>query len=119
MERSQVGEGAFYYPGRVITSSSLNQRSAYSRELPHISNDGCRPEQHAGRSARPKMVQRNAVSRCTQGWPAGLFSEVIDGAMQQAPQPGRQSRMGETSMPALSHRYRHVAGPETPMRSME
>lgn len=116
MECSQVGEGAFYYPGRVITSSSLNQRSAYSRELPHISSDGCSPEQHPGRSGRPKMAQRNSASRCTQGCPAGLFSELIDGAMQQAPQPGRQSSVGEASIPALSHRCRRLAatGAEMP-----
>jgi len=29
-----------------------------------------------------------------QGTPAGLFSEVIEGAMQQAAQPGRQSMEG-------------------------
>ncbi len=43
------------------------------------------------------MRQRYSSSSCTQATPAGLpagipgIGEVIDGAMQHAPQPGRQS----------------------------
>jgi hypothetical protein len=88
-------EAAFYYSGLVSVSRSLNQRKACSRVSPHISSPGCKPEQQVGRSARPKIRQRKAASRCRQGSPAGLFSEEIDGAMQQAPQPGRQAKIEE------------------------
>ncbi len=56
--------------------------------------------QKAGRSGRPNSRQRRASSNCTQGMPAGLpwgmpgMGEAIEGAMQQAPQPGRQSMGG-------------------------
>jgi hypothetical protein len=42
------------------------------------------------------MAQRRSAVKCTQATPAGFPSgmrgigEEIDGAMQQAPQPGRQ-----------------------------
>src|SRR5574343_453682 len=100
----QVGEAAFDYPGRVSASRTLNQCNACSREVPHISSDGCRPAQHDGRSGRPKIVHRHSASRWAQGCPAGLLRELIEGAMQQAPQPGRQSRVEEAFMLALSHR---------------
>lgn len=90
MECSLVGEAAFYYSGRVAASRFASQASACTRVSPHISTEGCRPAQQAGRSGRAKMVQRKSASRCRQGSPAGLFSEEIDGAMQQAPQLGRQ-----------------------------
>ena len=83
-------EAAFYYPGQVSTSRSASQCKANWRDSPHISGAACKPAQQAGRSGRPKIVQRKSVSRCTHGTPAGLFSELIDGAIQQAPQPGRQ-----------------------------
>ena len=64
--------------------------------LPHISREGISPAHTAGRSAWPKMRQRRCASSCTQGTPAGLpcgmpgMGELMDGAVQQAPQPGRQ-----------------------------
>lgn len=70
---------------------------ACSRVSPHISGFACRPEQTAGRSGLPKMRQRLASSSCRQRTPAGLpcgmpgMGEDIDGAIQQAAQPGRQS----------------------------
>jgi len=91
MECRQYREAAFYYPGRVSASRSLSQRKACSRVSPHISREGCRPPQQAGRSGRAKMVQRKSASRCRQGTPAGLANEEIDGAMQQAAQAGRQA----------------------------
>ena len=69
---------------------------AAAASLPHISCEGCRPAQTAGRSGDPKMRQRRSSSSCTQGTPAGLpagmpgMGELIEGAMQQAPQPLRQ-----------------------------
>lgn len=69
---------------------------ACSRLLPHMSTLGCSEVQTAGRSARPKRRQRSSRSSCTQRTPAGLpagmpgIGEVIEGAVQQAPQAGRQ-----------------------------
>src|SRR5690606_25750352 len=58
---------------------------------------GCRRWQTSGRSGWPKRRQRLSSVSCTQRTPAGLPSgipgmgEEIESAMQQAPQPGRQS----------------------------
>jgi hypothetical protein len=66
------------------------------RESPHISRDGCRLPQTFGRPGCPKIRQPLCSSSCTQRTPAGLpfgmpgIGELIEGAMQQAPQPGRQ-----------------------------
>jgi hypothetical protein len=60
------------------------------RSLPHISIEGRKPEQQAGRRVLANSEQRNSGVRCMQGRPAGLSSVLIEGAMQQAPQPGRQ-----------------------------
>jgi len=84
-------EAAFYYPGAVRASRSASQRRACSRDAPHISAAGRKPAQQAGRPGWPKIVQRWAASRWRQATPAGFPSEVMDGAMQQAPQFGRQS----------------------------
>lgn len=87
---------AHYTPGRVACSSRLSHASASSLELPHISSEGCRPAQNAGRSGRPNTLQRNASSSWIHGIPAGLpcgmsgRGDVIEGAMQQAAQWGRQ-----------------------------
>jgi len=73
---------------------------ASSRFAPHISSFGRRLTQNAGRSGLPKSAQRKSGSNCTQRTPAGFPSgmpgigEVIEGAMQHAPQWERQS-MGE------------------------
>ena len=69
---------------------------AASRPAPHISGAGARLEQTAGRSGRPKIMHRLAASSWMQRTPAGLpcgmpgMAELMDGAVQQAPQPGRQ-----------------------------
>ena len=47
-----------YCAGAVARSSSLNQRIACSRLEPHMSADGCKPPQNAGRSGLPKMRHR-------------------------------------------------------------
>jgi hypothetical protein len=68
---------------------------------PHISAEGMSWPQTAGRSGRPKIRHWLASPNCTQRTPAGLpcgmpgMAELMDGAMQQAPQPGRQF-MGES-----------------------
>ena len=69
---------------------------ACSRSLPHISALGASEPQTAGRSGRPNRRQRSAPSRWGQATPAALpfgnpgIGLLIDGAMQQAAQPGRQ-----------------------------
>jgi hypothetical protein len=69
---------------------------ACSRVSPHISAEGCKPPQNAGRSGLPKILQRLSSPSCTQRTPAGLplgipgIGEVIEGAVQQAPQFSRQ-----------------------------
>jgi hypothetical protein len=63
--------------------------------LPQISAVGRSLLQTGGRSAIPKIRQRLSSVNCMQRTPAGLLpaipgiGEEIDGAMQQAPQPGR------------------------------
>ena len=90
--------------GAVSRSSSSSQRTACSRLLPHISSDGCKPPQNAGRSGRPKILQRLSSASCTQRTPAGFPSGmpgiglVMDGAVQQAPQEGRHARVAEGDM---------------------
>ena len=64
---------------------------------PHISSEGRSDSHTAGRIGLPKMAQRRSAVSCTQGTPAGLppdmpgMALLIDGAVQQAPQWGRQS----------------------------
>ena len=66
-------------------------------DSPHISGPGCRPPQTLGRSEEPKSAQRMSAVRCGQRTPASFpagkpgMGAVIDGAMQHAPQPDRQS----------------------------
>jgi hypothetical protein len=64
--------------------------------VPHIATDGCSEPHTAGRRASPNKAQRWSAVSCTQRTPAGLpagmpgMGELIDGAMQQAAQSGRQ-----------------------------
>jgi hypothetical protein len=63
---------------------------------PHISCDGRRLAQKAGRSGLPKIAHRRSGNNCTHRSPAffpfGIpgIGEVIDGAIQHAPQSARQ-----------------------------
>jgi hypothetical protein len=78
--------------GAVIASNLARCAIASSLPFPHISALGRRLAQNAGRSGRPKSAQRRSGSSCTQGIPAGFpcgmpgIGEVIEGAMQHAPQ---------------------------------
>jgi hypothetical protein len=80
--------------------------SACSLVSPHISTLGFSEAQTAGRSGRPNNLQRACSSSCTHGTPAGLppgmpgKAVVMEGAVQQAPQPGRQSILGMLSLPS-------------------
>lgn len=66
---------------------------ACSRLSPHISTEGLRLAQTAGRPGWPKIRQRSCSSSCTHRTPAGLpdgipgIGEEMEGAIQQAAQP--------------------------------
>jgi hypothetical protein len=74
----------------------MSQAKASARLAPHMAGCGISEAQTPGRSGRPNSRQRSASSSCTQRTPAGLpagmpgMGELIDGAVQQAPQAGRQ-----------------------------
>ncbi|MSR40113.1 MAG: hypothetical protein EXS02_14920 [Planctomycetes bacterium] len=92
--------------GRVSTSSWARYCVASAAVLPHISGFGRRSKQNCGRSGWPNRAQKFASVRWTQRLPAGLpfgiprNGVVIDGAMQQAPQPTRQSKVTGRVPPA-------------------
>jgi len=91
-----TGLPARHFDGAVCASSRASHLIAWLRELPHISIDGCSEPHTAGRWAWPNSRQRPCASSCTQGTPAGLplgmpgMAVLIDGAIQQAAQAGRQ-----------------------------
>ena len=70
------------------------------RMEPHISSVGRKLTQNAGRSGFPKIAQRILGNNCTHGTPAGFpcgmpgIGEVIEGAIQHAPQWDRHSMPG-------------------------
>jgi len=74
---------------------------ASARDEPHMDSVGRKLTHTAGRSGFPNKAQRKSGNSCTQGIPAGLpcgmpgIGEEIDGAMQHAPQLGRQSMEAE------------------------
>lgn len=69
-----------------------------------MSAAGCRLAHTAGRSGLPKIRHRLAGSSWMQRTPAGLpcgmpgMADEIDGAVQQAPQSGRQLNRDLTGM---------------------
>jgi hypothetical protein len=85
----------------VSRSSALSQAIACSRDSPHISLLGRNEVHTAGRCDSPNSAQRPSPVNWMQGTPAGLptpstndmpgIGLEIDGAVQQAPQPGRQA----------------------------
>jgi hypothetical protein len=70
---------------------------AWAGLSPHISRLGGRLPQTAGRSGRPNSEQRSssvsAGQRTPAGFPRGIpgSADEMEGAMQQAAQPGRQA----------------------------
>jgi len=87
---------------------------ACSRLSPHMSGEGCSDAHTAGRSGWPKMAQALSALSWMQRTPAALLTPLtsgmpgigleMEGAMQQAPQPGRQF------MARIIRQWRH-AGP--------
>lgn len=86
-----------HYSGVVIASRDVSQIMASSAELKHISAVGFRLMQTLGRSGIPKIKQLLSSLSCTHRTPAGLpfgipgIADEMEGAIQQAPQLGRQS----------------------------
>jgi hypothetical protein len=82
--------------GLVRVSSRLSHAIASLRVDPHISSEGLRPAQNDGRSGLAKIPHALAAVRWMHRSPALLpagipgIGLVIEGAMQQAPQCGRQ-----------------------------
>jgi hypothetical protein len=91
-----VKKDQFVGAGAVARSSDESHAIAAAALAPHISAEGINCPQTVGRSGWPKMRQALSSSSCTQRTPAGLpsgmpgMAELMDGAMQQAPQPERQ-----------------------------
>ena len=81
----------------VAFSSQVSRLIASPALSPHISRLGGNELHTAGRSGCPNILQRFSSSSCAQRTPAGLPSGMpgigleMDGAMQQAPQPGRHA----------------------------
>gem|GEM_PF-2477911 len=76
-----------------------------------MSGAGFNDEHTSGRSGCPKIKHRLSADNCTHRTPAGLLipfifgmpgiGDEIDGAMQHAPQPGRQFIRGPVSAATL------------------
>jgi len=84
----------------VSRSSSARWPKAWVLSKPHISRLGAREAQTGGRSTDPNNLQDRSGANCTQGTPADLPAGIpgmgllMEGAMQQAAQPGRQTTPG-------------------------
>lgn len=72
---------------------------ASSRVVKHMSPVGCKPEHTFGRKGEPKIRHKLSSESCTHlvfiGLPYGIpgIGDEIEGAIQQAPQPLRQSML--------------------------
>lgn len=81
----------------MADSSRASHAKACAAESPHISTDGRKLLHTAGRRGSPISRQRLSLLNWMQRSPAALppgipgIAELIEGAMQQAPQPGRQT----------------------------
>src|SRR6202162_974999 len=86
-----------FLEGFVARSRDARRTNASCAEQPHISSDGCSLLHTSGRSGLPKSLQRLSLVRGRQRTPAGLpfaipgRADEMDGAIQHAPQPIRQS----------------------------
>ena len=84
------------YDDEVACSSCVSHASASVALLPHMSAAGMSWPHTRGRSGFPKIRHWFVSFSCAQRMPAGLpcgipgMAELMEGAMQQAPQPGRQ-----------------------------
>lgn len=77
--------------GLVACSIRCMSSNASPREAPHVSGEGRKVAQTAGRSGMSKSAHRLSPVRCGHRTPAGLpfsirgIGELIDIAMQHAP----------------------------------
>ena len=94
----------------VACSHQVSICIASSALSPHASSSAMNSAHTLGRSGEPKMSQRRSGVRCAHTTPAGLplgiagNAEVIEGAIQQAPQPSRHCMRRYS--PALSRAIR-------------
>jgi hypothetical protein len=83
--------------GSVTASSVSRYRSASCALVPHISSEALSALQTFGRPSHPHNAQRRSAVRCGHRTPAGFgpampgITEEMEGAIQHAPQPARQS----------------------------
>jgi len=97
--------------GSVSGANTPNHRKACSRLSPHMSGAGFNDEHTSGRSGCPKIKLRSSTDNCTHRTAAVLLvpfiigmpgiGDDIDGAMQHAPQPGREFIRGPLSVATL------------------
>lgn len=104
------------HQGAVRRSRSSSVARAEARERPHMASEGRSEPQTTGRSGCPNRRQPRCSSSCTQGTPAGLpcgmpgIADEIDGAMQQAAQPARQSIAASAGATRHGEHPQHDAG---------
>lgn len=79
-------------------------------------DDGCSEAQTAGRPGWPKIRQRSCSSSCAQRTPAGFpfgmpgMGLEMEGAVQQAPQPGRHSGTERVSIQVMKNAVETTKG---------
>lgn len=79
-------------------------------------SEGCSDAQTAGRPLWPKIRQRSCSSSWTQRTPAGFPSGMpgmgleMEGAVQQAPQPGRHSGTERVSIQVMKNAVETTKG---------
>lgn len=106
--------------GAVRLSHRTSVAIASSAEVPHISGAGRMPTHVRGRSGLPNSAHRISAVRCGHRTPAALPSGnagndgEIEGAIQHAPHPGRQSMTTTVARtPTTADRCRATPRPHT------
>lgn len=107
-----------FVDGAVACSNWDSHCIACSRESQHISAEGFKPEQKVGRSGLSNSAQRLSSPSWIQLTPAGLpcgmpgKGEVMEGAMQHAPQSSRHCNVTPCDKPArLASQIRWISLP--------
>jgi hypothetical protein len=104
--RQQVRNFLFTLSDLPLVYSSIHLKfdSASSILFPHISTSGLNPAQTFGLSGCPKIRHLRSSLRFTHltkaSFPSGIpgMGELMEGKMQQAPQPGRQIKLKVKSL---------------------
>ena len=108
-------EAAFYYPGAVRASRSASQRKACSRDTPHISAEGRRPAQQAGRPGWPKMSAAQGGIEVAASH-ARRFSQRSDGRRDAAGAAVRSAVHGFSFGYRRGAIFAHFGGSTAPRR---